>query len=140
MKTRVAIMGYGNLGRGVELALRNSPDMEFVAVFSRRDPAKVSIKTTDVPVISVNDIDAYQDKVDVLIICGGSATDLPKQTPQYVKKFNVVDSFDTHACIPDHLRPLMQPVRKQITSGSSPLAGIRAYFPLPASIAMPSFP
>ena len=102
MKTRVAIMGYGNLGRGVELALRNSPDMEFVAVFSRRDPAKVSIKTTDVPVISVNDIDAYQDKVDVLIICGGSATDLPKQTPQYVKKFNVVDSFDTHACIPDH--------------------------------------
>ena len=68
MKTRVAIMGYGNLGRGVELALRNSPDMEFVAVFSRRDPAKVSIKTTGVPVISVNDIDAYQDKVDVLII------------------------------------------------------------------------
>ena len=85
MKTRVAIMGYGNLGRGVELALRNSPDMEFVAVFSAVTRQR-SASNDRCSRHLRNDIDAYQDKVDVLIICGGSATDLPKQTPQYVKK------------------------------------------------------
>ncbi|SEL82897.1 diaminopimelate dehydrogenase [Butyrivibrio sp. ob235] len=102
MSTRVGIIGYGNLGKGVELAVKEAPDMELVAVFTRRDPASLSIKTQGVPVVSVNDVEDWKDKVDVMILCGGSATDLPKQTPEYAKLFNVVDSFDTHARIPEH--------------------------------------
>ena len=102
MSIRIGILGYGNLGRGVECAVEANPDMELVAVFTRRDPASVKIWSQDVPVVSVKDVAAWQDKIDVMILCGGSATDLPKQTPEYVKYFNVIDSFDTHARIPEH--------------------------------------
>ena len=101
MKIRIGILGYGNLGKGVELAMQNNDDMELVAIFTRRDPK--SIKTMkNTKVLSVNKIEDYKDKIDVLIICGGSATDLPVQTPKYAKMFNVIDSFDTHAKIFEH--------------------------------------
>ncbi|MCR4851837.1 MAG: diaminopimelate dehydrogenase [Lachnospiraceae bacterium] len=99
---RIGVLGYGNLGRGVECAIKQNDDMELVAVFTRRDPSTVKILTDSAKVCSVNDIEAYKDKIDVLILCGGSATDLPKQTPEYAKIFNVIDSFDTHAKIPEH--------------------------------------
>ena len=101
-KIRVGIMGYGNLGRGVELAVRQNPDMELAAFFTRRDPSALKTLSPEVPVYNVADAIAHKDEVDVLVICGGSATDLPKQTPEYAKYFNVVDSFDTHAKIPEH--------------------------------------
>ena len=99
---RIGIMGYGNLGRGIECAIKQNPDMELAAVFSRRDPSTVSILTEGVKVYSVDEAVNMKDDIDVLILCGGSATDLPKQTPEYAKYFNVVDSFDTHARIPEH--------------------------------------
>ena len=99
---KVGILGYGNLGRGVECAMKQNDDITLSAVFSRRDPASVKILTEGVPVYNVKDIEAHKEEIDVLIICGGSATDLPKQTPEYAKYFNVIDSFDTHAKIPEH--------------------------------------
>lgn len=102
MKTRIGILGYGNLGRGTEIAVAAADDMELAAVFTRRAPESVTILTKDVPVVSVNEIEAWTDKIDVLVLCGGSATDLPVQTPEYAKLFNVIDSFDTHARIPEH--------------------------------------
>lgn len=99
---KIGILGYGNLGRGIECAIKQNDDMELVAVFTRRDPKTVNILTEGVTVATVNDIESYKDKIDVLILCGGSATDLPNQTPEYAKYFNVVDSFDTHARIPEH--------------------------------------
>ena len=102
MSIRIGILGYGNLGRGVELALRQNPDMELVGVFTRRDPATVKIQTAGVPVYHTDDAENMQDQIDVMIICGGSATDLPKLTPKYAAMFNVIDSFDTHAHIPEH--------------------------------------
>ena len=99
---RIGIYGYGNLGRGVENAIRQNDDMELVAVFSRRDPATVRINTPGVQVLKAEDAEKMTDKIDVMIICGGSATDLPAQTPALAKLFNVVDSFDTHAKIPEH--------------------------------------
>ena len=99
---RIGIMGYGNLGKGIECAIKQNPDMERVAVFSRRDPSTVKILTEGVKVYSVDDAVKMKDEIDVLILCGGSATDLPVQTPEYAKYFNVVDSFDTHAKIPQH--------------------------------------
>ncbi len=102
MAIRIGIMGYGNLGRGIECAIRQNDDMELAAVFTRRDPAAVRIQTEGVKVYPAADAAAHKDEIDVLILCGGSATDLPEQTPEYVKYFNVVDSFDTHANIPAH--------------------------------------
>lgn len=99
---RLGIIGYGNLGRGVEMNAAKASDMELVAVFTRRDPATVKLHDTSIPVVSVNEVADWTDKIDVMILCGGSATDLPKQTPEYAKLFNVVDSFDTHARIPEH--------------------------------------
>ena len=101
-KIRVGIMGYGNLGRGAELAIRQNPDLELAAFFTRRDPKTLKTLSPQVPVYNAADAAAHADEVDVLIICGGSATDLPKQTPEYAKYFNVVDSFDNHANIPQH--------------------------------------
>ena len=101
-KIRIGIVGYGNLGRGVELAVAANPDQELVAVFSRRDPASVKIVTEGVPVCRLDEIESWKGKVDVMILCGGSATDLPTQTPALAAMFNVVDSFDTHAKIPAH--------------------------------------
>ena len=102
MKTRIGILGYGNLGRGIECALKQNDDMELVAVFTRRAPETVKILSENVKVYSVEELFTQKDNIDVLILCGGSATDLPKQTPEYAKYFNVVDSFDTHARIPEH--------------------------------------
>ena len=99
---RIGIMGYGNLGKGIECAIKQNPDMELKAVFSRRDPSTVKILTEGVNVYHVDDAVKMKDEIDVLILCGGSATDLPVQTPEYAKYFNVVDSFDTHAKIPEH--------------------------------------
>ena len=102
MSIRLGIMGYGNLGRGIACAIRQNADMELVAVFTRRDPKSLHIQTPGVPVYAAEDAVKMADKIDVLLLCGGSATDLPKQTPEYAKYFNVVDSFDTHARIPEH--------------------------------------
>ena len=103
MSIRVGIYGYGNLGRGVELALKNSPDMTAVGVFTRRNPDSVQT-LTGVPVYSVNEMENKKDEIDVMVLCGGSSTDLPQQTPTLARYFNVVDSFDTHAKIPQHLK------------------------------------
>ena len=102
MSIRIGIIGYGNLGRGVECAVKQNPDMELKAVFTRRDPAGVKVLTENAKVCHVDDIPAWKDEIDVMILCGGSATDLPVQTPKYAEMFNVVDSFDTHARIPEH--------------------------------------
>lgn len=102
MTIRVGIMGYGNIGRGIEDAISDFPDMELVAVFTRRNPDTVRIRTSDAPVVSVRDMAEWADKVDVLVLAGGSATDLPRQTPEYARLFNVIDTFDTHATIPEH--------------------------------------
>lgn len=102
MTIRIGIMGYGNLGRGVECAIKQNPDMELAAVFTRRDPKNVRILTEGAKVYHADEAKHMTDKIDVLILCGGSATDLPVQTPEYAKYFTVVDSFDTHARIPEH--------------------------------------
>ncbi|MBQ9805733.1 MAG: diaminopimelate dehydrogenase [Clostridia bacterium] len=102
MSIRIGIFGYGNLGRGIEAAIRQNPDMELRAVFTRRDPSTLKIRTEGVAVVSANDVEQYTDQIDVMILCGGSATDLPVQTPALAALFNVVDSFDTHAKIPEH--------------------------------------
>lgn len=99
---KIGIYGYGNLGRGVESGIAHSSDMELTAVFTRRAPDSLRLQTPHVPVIPAADVEQYAAAVDVLVVCGGSATDLPTQTPALVKRFNVVDSFDTHARIPDH--------------------------------------
>lgn len=102
MSIRIGILGYGNLGRGVECAIKQNPDMELAAVFTRRNPADVSILTKTAVVCPVNEVESWRDKIDVLILCGGSATDLPEQSPKMAALFNIVDSFDTHAKIPEH--------------------------------------
>ena len=99
---RIGILGYGNLAKGVECAIRQNPDMELTAVFTRRDPATVTIQTPGVQVYRLEDAEQFVGKIDVMILCGGSAKDLPTMTPAFAKKFNVVDSFDTHANIPAH--------------------------------------
>ena len=100
-KVKLGILGYGNLGKATELAIRDNDDMELVSIFTRRNPSELKTQT-NVTVASVKEISNYKDKIDILILCGGSATDLPNQTPEYAKLFNVIDSFDTHARIPEH--------------------------------------
>lgn len=102
MKIKIAIVGYGNLGKGVECAIHQNPDMELYGVFSRRNPQDLVTVFPETKTYSINDILDHKDNIDVVIICGGSATDLPKQTPHLGEHFNVVDSFDTHAKIPEH--------------------------------------
>ncbi len=102
MQTRIGIMGYGNLGRGIECAVKQNDDLELVAVFTRRPPETVKVLTEGVKVYRADEAIAHADEIDVLILCGGSATDLPQQTPEFARYFNVVDSFDTHAKIPSH--------------------------------------
>lgn len=99
---KIGILGYGNLGRGVESAIRQNDDMQLTCIFTRRDPSSIKPATEGVAVYSVDEIEKMQGKIDVLVLCGGSATDLPGQTPEYAKYFNVIDSFDTHARIPEH--------------------------------------
>jgi diaminopimelate dehydrogenase len=111
---KIGIYGYGNLGRGVECAISQNKDMELVAVFTRREPSSLKIQTQGAVVASANDVLSYVDKIDVMVICGGSATDLPTQTPYLAKYFNVIDSFDTHAKIPEHF----ENVDKSATEGA----------------------
>ena len=112
MKTRIGILGYGNLGRGIECAIKHNDDMELVAVFTRRNPDVVKIMTENVKVYSINDVKDFKDKIDVMILCGGSATDLPEQTKKYVEMFNIIDSFDTHAKIPEHFASVDEVAKK----------------------------
>ena len=112
MSIRIGILGYGNLGRGVECAIKQNPDMELAAVFTRRAPESVRIQTQGVPVCRIEDAVQMQDKIDVMILCGGSATDLPVQTPEVVQYFNVIDSFDTHAKIPEHFTAVDEAAKK----------------------------
>ena len=98
---KIGILGYGNLGRGTELAIKQNPDMELVAIFTRRKPA--DLKTlTGAKVINISEVEQWKDKIDVMILCGGSATDLPVQGPQYAEMFNTIDSYDTHAKVPEY--------------------------------------
>ncbi|MDY2847241.1 MAG: diaminopimelate dehydrogenase [Oscillospiraceae bacterium] len=111
MSIRIGIYGYGNLGKGVELAVKQNPDTELAAVFTRRDPA--SVKTiSGAQAVSADDVAQWKDKLDVMIICGGSATDLPVQTPMLAEMFNVIDSFDTHANIPQHFAKVDEAAKK----------------------------
>ena len=114
-KIRIGILGYGNLGRGVEAAVGQNPDMELVAVFTRRDPATVSIQSKNVPVYLVDDAPNYKNDIDVLILCGGSATDLPEQVPHFAQWFNTIDSFDTHAKIPAFFEAVDEVAQKSNT-------------------------
>ena len=102
MSIRIGIYGYGNLGRGVESAIKQNADMELVAVFTRRNPSEVKINTSSAKVCHTDDAKYMKDDIDVMILCGGSATDLPTQTPEIASMFNCIDSFDTHAKIPEH--------------------------------------
>ncbi len=104
---RIGILGYGNLGRGIESNIRNNKDMELVAIFTRRNPESLSVNS-NVPVVHVDEMENWKDRIDVLILCGGSATDLPVQTPLYARDFNVIDSFDTHKNIPMHFANVNQ--------------------------------
>ena len=110
-RIKVAIAGYGNLGRGVESALAQNADMRLVGVFSRRDPASVTLLDSSVPVYAMADIEQYKDEVDVMILCGGSKSDLPEQGPHLAQFFNTVDSFDTHAKVPEYYAALDQSAR-----------------------------
>lgn len=112
MTIRIGIAGYGNLGRGVECAVKHNPDMELAAVFTRRDPESVTILTPEAGVYPMEAATGMKDQIDVMILCGGSATDLPVQTPEFVKHFNVVDSFDTHAKIPQHFEAVDRAARE----------------------------
>ena len=111
-RIRVGITGYGNLGRGVEAAIAQSPDMRLVGVFSRRDPASVQLLDSEVPVYSIEQVEEFTDEIDVMILCGGSKSDLPEQGPYMAGLFNVVDSYDTHASIPEHYTSVNQPARE----------------------------
>lgn len=111
-KIRIGIMGYGNLGRAVECAVKHNDDMELAAVFTRRDPAELKILTEGVSVLNVSEMETKTGDIDVLILCGGSATDLPEQTKAAVRLYNVVDSFDTHARIPEHLAAVDSAAKK----------------------------
>lgn len=101
-KIKIGIVGYGNLGRGTEAAIEQNQDMELVAVFSRRDPKDVHVKNTQVKVVHISDAESFVNDIDVMILCGGSATDLPEQGPAFAKLFNTIDSYDTHAKIPEY--------------------------------------
>jgi len=109
---RIGILGYGNLGRGVECAVRQNSDMELAAVFTRRDPVDVKILTEGACVCGISEAPDWKDRIDVMILCGGSATDLPEQTPVYAELFHVVDSFDTHARIPEHFARVDEAAKK----------------------------
>ena len=117
MSIRIGILGYGNLGRGVESAIAHNEDMELVGVFTRRNPENVKVRTAGVKVLEASELEHMQDQIDVLVLCGGSATDLPVQTPKYAADYNVVDSFDTHARIPEHFADVDKACKEGHTVG-----------------------
>ena len=112
---KIGIFGYGNLGRGVEAAIKQNPDMTLATVFTRRDPSSLTIRTEGVPVLHVDDAPSMMGKIDVMVLCGGSATDLPEQTPAIASMFNCIDSFDTHAKIPAHFANVDSAAKKSGT-------------------------
>ncbi|MCF0126279.1 MAG: diaminopimelate dehydrogenase [Clostridia bacterium] len=114
-KIKVGIYGYGNLGKGVELALTNAPDMELKGIFTRRDPASLKTVFSNSPVFSINDAPKMKDDIDVMILCGGSATDLPVQGPEISSMFNTIDSFDTHAKVPEYFKNVDTAAKKANT-------------------------
>ncbi|MBS4177324.1 diaminopimelate dehydrogenase [Lederbergia citrea] len=107
-KIRIGITGYGNLGKGVEAAIKQNHDLELVAVFSRRDPASVGVKDPNIKVLPISEAENYKNDIDVMILCGGSATDLPEQGPAFATHFNTIDSYDTHAKIPAYFATMNQ--------------------------------
>lgn len=107
-KIKIGIVGYGNLGKGVEMAICQNPDMELAGVFTRRDPSSVSLKTPGTKAFHIDDAKNMTDKIDVMVLCGGSATDLPKQGPEFARLFHTIDSFDTHAKIPEYFAQMDQ--------------------------------
>lgn len=127
-KIRIGIVGYGNLGRGVQASIAQNEDMELVAVFTRRDPSQMPAEA-GVKFEHVSTVEQYKGSIDVMILCGGSATDLPEQTPAIAALFNTVDSFDTHAKIPEFLQAWMQRLKTDKPSASFRPAGIRACSP-----------
>lgn len=133
---RIGIVGYGNLGRGVEYALRQNPDMALVGVFTRRPPSSLTLQTPGVPVYPLDALDGMEGAVDVLLLCGGSAADLPEQSPRYAGRFHLVDSFDTHANIPAHFAAVDAAARAggsaratPTPSAASPASGTRGSTP-----------
>ena len=112
---RIGIVGYGNLGKGVEAAIAHNPDMQLKAIFTRRDPASIQPMTKGVPVYAMEEAKAKRQEIDVMILCGGSATDLPEQTPELAQYFSCVDSFDTHAKIPEHFDRVEQVAKENGT-------------------------
>lgn len=139
MTTRIGIYGYGNIGRGVQVALEHNPDIELVAVFTRRNPADVDAAGT--PVYAASDVADFVDKIDVMILCGGSANDLPEQTPELARLFTVVDSFDNHSRIPEHFAAVDKVARETnhtavISMGWDP--GLFSLARLVGNIALPS--
>ena len=128
MSIRIGILGYGNLGGGVESAIAHNEDMELVGVFTRRNPENVKVRTAGVKVLEASELEHMQDQIDVLVLCGGSATDLPAQTPKYAADYNVVDSFDTQESrsISQTLTLLQKKAEK---SALFPAAGIRECSP-----------
>ncbi|NLL07053.1 MAG: diaminopimelate dehydrogenase [Clostridiaceae bacterium] len=111
-KIKIGIVGYGNLGKGVEMAIAQNPDMELVTVFTRREPKSLNIITEGVPVCSIESAYQYKNEIDVMILCGGSATDLPEQGPKFASIFNTIDSFDTHAKIPQYFEAINDTAKK----------------------------
>ena len=129
---RIGIVGYGNLGRGVEYALRQNPDMALVGVFTRRPPSSLTLQTPGVPVYPLDALDGMEGAVDVLLLCGGSAADLPEQSPRYAGRFHLLDSFDTHANIPAHFAAVDAAASARATptpSAASPASGTRGSTP-----------
>lgn len=116
-KIRIGIVGYGNLGKGVEYAIKQNPDLELAGVFTRRNPAEVTLTTPGVNACHIDDAIKYKDAVDVMILCGGSATDLPVQGPEFAKHFNTIDSFDTHARIPEYFSSVNDACKEGSTVG-----------------------
>lgn len=114
-KIKIGIYGYGNLGKGVEIAVKNNPDMELVGIFTRREPSSLKTIYSDSPVYNVVDAPKMKDKIDVMILCGGSATDLPVQGPEVCSMFNTVDSFDTHAKVPEYFTSMNETATKSNT-------------------------
>jgi len=112
-KIRIGIVGYGNLGKGVELAIERNDDMELVAIFTRRKPEGITPFTENVKVVHISEVENYKQDIDVMILCGGSATDLPKQGPELARLFNTVDSFDTHAKIPEYFAAVDEAAREE---------------------------
>jgi diaminopimelate dehydrogenase len=116
-KIKIGIVGYGNLGKGVELAIAQNPDMELVGVFTRRSPETVQVLTEGVKAYAIQKAEEFKDKIDVMVLCGGSATDLPVQAPEFAEMFNIIDSFDTHANIPNHFENVEKACKKAGTVG-----------------------